>query len=170
MEKKFSITYKFGLLIIISNILNLILTYCIPILRYESLMPTSLFISNLISVISVFPKGLPLMLFYTNVAISLHLFIYIAWQIIFIVCGIGIMKQVNCARIIFIFFSIIHISIFIFQILLTSLTRMNPSNDFGQVWGILFNLIYLLSGLLPIIYIIILTRPKIKELFINKKI
>ena len=119
---------------------------------------TTLFLWNFFSSMSIFPRGLLWFLSSFDHEGKWLPIVIEFWRIIVIICGIGILRLNNTLRILLIILCCIHIPTYLLSRLLISLYEPYPLTlihflgDTSVVW-------------FPAFYIVLLTRPKVKEQF-----
>ena len=167
MEKRSLGVILIGYFIIISGLLTIWFSFFSSALKHTE---SSLLFSNILCSIAIFPRGLPFFFSYlTNLGYPIGKFIFkfiFIWMICMIFCGVGILFLKDIARKAFIGLSSVHILTFvIFRISLLA----NPpsyhatsSSLTDMFFKINFNF---LVFLIPLIYIVYLMQPKVKEQF-----
>jgi len=121
MEKKKSIEINvLGWAIIISTFIIVWCDYCSSIYKEEMIKPKLpiMILHNSISNIAVFPSGLPWIFATFKATPSLLYSSVLLWSFLIVICGIGILKLNNMARIGLIILSLIQILTFVFGRLL----------------------------------------------------
>ncbi|MFC1646031.1 hypothetical protein ACFL2Y_02500 [Candidatus Omnitrophota bacterium] len=163
MEKKIDRISLFAQLIIITGIGTALFSYFIKI--GENPNPIILLLVNFLSAIAVHPRGLPWFFWFMQFAPSVVSVLIGLWHFGIIVCGFGILRKKAVARISFIVLCSLHLITFlIFQIFTMPNFVSLPYTDNSNI-ELFFSLNYYLVALLPIVYLIFLTRPKVKEQF-----
>jgi len=160
MERNSNIKIIGGLLVI-STIISLYFSYGFSPSQHDAV---TLFIMNLFSACSVFPRGLPLIFSFLAIAAPLMQLILV-WQLVVLICGVGILRFNNLARKIFVILCVFHIITFLFTAVLSMPNRFNSSGGFGEEWDTIFSVVYFFVGLIPIVYARYLTYPKVREQF-----
>ena len=154
MKKKMSIGVLItGWLIIVSNITAILFSYIFAGFRLSRF---GLIIYNLIDSIAIFPRGLPWFFAKLTVSPTPMYIVTLCWMIVVIICGYGILRFNNNARITFLILNIIHIVAFI-------ISRIGIHAKFSI--SALGMQMYIFTLMVPIVYIIFLASPKVKEQF-----
>lgn len=160
MQKNESIVSWLGWVVVLSNIVS----FCLGLLDFWNIrnLPIELYLilSNLSGVLAVFPRGIPLILSIRDGHVNFLAFVIPLWALVMMWCGYGILKFKKISKIVFIILCYLHIVIFLFSRLIALVAYPHSSSP-----GILFRLLYEGAWIVSVIYIVILNRPKIKELF-----
>ena len=160
-EKNLKMRLLLGWGIIISNVAILLSDYFSTFYGYilQSGKIPLILLHNLIADVGIFPSGLP-WFFHIAAATPSSLYVVVfLWEVLVIICGVGILKLNHFAKKTFFVLCGIQIATFVFSRLLMFIAlQRNTITTFGVIS-------YFFTLLFPILYIFYLTQPKIKEQF-----
>lgn len=156
-----------GVILITGNAYELITGHLLPKRDPSSISQFVLIFESCLTNLSLFPVGLPAILSLFNKGGSIA-YVYItiaAWQCFVLLCGIGLIAFKNFIRKSLIILCITRIILFLISWPITYVL-------YGRVEGknSSFAFYDLITLMIPVIYIICLTRKEIKELFVKTDI
>ena len=118
-------------------------------LNYFTHAKVNLLQANIISAVGIFPRGLPWVLPSAQLAYP----IILAWMLIVMLCGVGILSQNSLARFVFVILCMAHMITFIWAGIIM-MSAGSGSYSFGTYFYVL---------VFPLLYIFLLARPDAKS-------
>ncbi len=146
-------------IVVLGNAFELAVSYVLLPKDPFAITMTEVYVRNFLTVLSVFPAWIPALnsIFYSGSLLPL----IVLWQIAIFLLGTGIVLFKNWARKIFIVMCGLHVGMFFLGWSIFHFVRGAPQPPVPFI----FELMEQLSWILPLVYIFILTRPKVKALF-----